>query len=199
MEKRTLSVVKRTSIGKHALKAVRKDGLIPAVMYGHSENVLFSVDAREFGNKFKVISENTIIDLKDGKKAYQVLIKDFQENVLKGEIIHIDFYEVEKGKTLHTAVPIHAEGTAEGVRLGGSLNIVIHELQVECLPKDIPELFTVNIDALQIGDSLHVSDIAKVKGVKILSSPDQVIVNVAKAVGALETEEEVEEETPIEE
>ncbi len=196
MEKRTLSVVKRTSVGKNSLKSLRKEGLIPAVMYGHSDNALFSVNEREFSKKFRIISENTIIDLKDGKDVFHVLIKDFQEDVLKDEIVHLDFYEVEKGKILHTSIPVRIEGSSVGVKLGGRIETILHEIQVECLPKDIPEIITVNVDSLEIGQSIHVSDLAKIKGVEFLTSADQVITHVAKA-GAVE-EEEVETETETE-
>lgn len=198
MDKRTLSVVKRTSVGKNSLKTLRKEGLIPAVMYGHSDNALFSVNEREFSKKFKVISENTIIDLKDGKDVFHVLIKDFQEDVLKGEILHLDFYEVEKGKALNTAIPIRIEGSAVGVKLGGKIETVLHEIQVECLPKDIPEIITVNVTSLEIGQSIHVSDLAEIKGVKILTSADQVITHVSKA-GAADAEEGDEAEEATEE
>lgn len=196
MDKRTLSVVKRTSVGKNAVKALRKEGLIPAVMYGHSENVLLSVNEREFGKKFKVISENTIIDLKDGDDVYHVLIKDFSENVVKGFIEHIDFYEVEKGKVLHTVVPVHLEGSSVGVKLGGQLEHVLHEVQVECLPKDIPAEISVNIEKLDLGQSIHVNELPEVAGIKLLASPEQVVVHVTKGGGSsvdAESEEAAEE------
>jgi large subunit ribosomal protein L25 len=195
MEKRTLSVVKRTSVGKNAIKALRKENLIPAVMYGHSENVLFSVNEREFGKKFNVISENTIIDLKDGNDVYHVLIKDFQEHVLTGSIRHIDFYEVEKGKLLHTSIPVHIQGSSVGVRAGGNLEQLLHEVQVECLPKDIPETITVAIDDLNIGQSVHVKDLAAIEGVKFLTSEDQVVAQVTKAGAVVEEVEESEEDS----
>jgi len=197
MEKRTLSVVKRTNVGKNAVKALRKEKLIPAVVYGHSENVLLSVNEREFSKKFKVISENTIIDLKDGDNVYHVLIKDFQEDVLNGAIQHLDFYEVEKGKTLHTSIPLHIEGSSVGVKLGGIIEQLLHEIQVECLPKDIPEVITVDVTDLEIGQSIHVNDLPEIKGVKILTGEDQVITQVAKA-GIEIVAEEVESEEPDE-
>lgn len=192
MDKRTLSVVKRTSVGKNSIKALRKEGFIPAVMYGHSGNVLLSVNESEFGKKFKVISENKIIDLKTENDVFHVLIKDFQEDVLKGVIEHIDFYEVEKGKELHTLVPVHLIGSSIGVRLGGSLEHVLHEIQVECLPKDIPSQIEVNIESIEIGQSIHVRDLPSIKGVKFLSNEDQVVAHVTK-VGASKLSDDTEE------
>jgi len=196
MDKRTLSVVKRTSVGKNAVKTLRKEGFIPAVMYGHSENVLFSVNEREFGKKFKVISENKIIDLKVGKDVFHVLIKDFQEDVLKGDVVHLDFYEVEKGKKLHTTIPVHFEGNSVGVKLGGNIENLLHELSVECLPKDIPEAVVVNVEPLNIGDSIHVGDLAAIKGVKFLANSEQVVTHVVKpgVAAIVEDEEAVSEE-----
>ncbi|OQY36950.1 MAG: hypothetical protein B6229_09125 [Spirochaetaceae bacterium 4572_7] len=196
MEKRTLSVVKRTSVGKNALKSVRREGLIPAVMYGHSDNMLFSINEREFSKKFTVISENTIIDLKDGKDVYHVLIKSFDENVMKGQILHIDFYEVEKGTKLTTMVPIRFEGDPVGVKLGGSLNHLVHEISVECLPKDIPTEIIVNIESLNVGQSVTIGDLSEIEGVKILMTEDQVITHVVKA-GAEEVAEEVATEEEV--
>ncbi len=194
MEKRTLSVVKRTSVGKNSMKSLRREGFIPAVMYGHSENTLFSVNEKEFSKKFTVISENTIIDLLDGDDVYHVLIKDFAEYVLKGEILHIDFYEVEKGKMLTTSIPVHFEGSPVGVKLGGNLSHVLHEVQVECLPSDIPAAIIVNIENLDLGQSIHISDLTEIKGVKFLTNASQVVTHVVKA-GAVVEEVEAEEGT----
>jgi len=177
---------------------LRKEGFIPAVMYGHSGNELFSVNEREFHNKFKVISENTIIDLKSGKDVFHVLIKDFQENILNSSIQHIDFYEVEKGKVLNTTIPVHLKGSSVGVKLGGQLEHLQHEIQVECLPKDIPEIITVDISKLDIGQSIHIGDLEEIKGVKLLTNSEQVIAQVVKA-GVEEVAEEEESEEDSEE
>jgi large subunit ribosomal protein L25 len=105
----------------------------------------------------------------------------------------VDFYAIESGQLLRTNVQIHLTGAAPGVREGGVLQSQIHEVEVECLPKDIPEYFELDISGLQVGDALHVSDLPALDGVKILNSEDQTIALVAM------TREEVEEEAEEEE
>lgn len=194
MEQRTLKVVKRTETKKGASKKLRAEGFIPAVMYGHSETKLFAVNEREFLSKFKTISENTIINLEDGNDVYHVLIKDFQEIVMSATILHVDFYEVEKGKVLHTHVPVHVTGNSAGVRAGGMLEHVLHEMNVECLPKDIPASIDVDVTELEMGKSIHVKELSAIEGVKFLASDDQVVVHVTHAGGAAAVES-TEEET----
>lgn len=176
-----LNVEERPLIKKNASRRYRAAGKIPAVIYGssmdNSLNIL--VDEREFNQKFKIISENTIIRMKGIEGDYDVLIKDYQEDILTGGLEHIDFYEVEKGKSLKTHVPIHISGTPVGVRSGGVLEQPIHEIEVECLPKDLPDSIDLEIAHLEINDSIHVSDITPPAGVTFLSSEDQVVVHVA--------------------
>ncbi|MDC7227045.1 MAG: 50S ribosomal protein L25 [Spirochaetales bacterium] len=196
MDNKTLSAEIRTDLKKSGAKKVRGSGRIPAVIYGHNEPVVISVDEREFTNKFEKISENTIITINVDKNSYSVLVKDFQDDILTSKIQHIDFYEIEKGKTLKTNVPVHVEGSAKGVREGGLLDVRLHELEVECLPKDIPESVTVDVSDLEAGDAIHVADVPVPDGVKVLNMPEQTVVSVTlvKAeVEEAEGEEELEE------
>ncbi len=178
MEQKTLSAVERKERAKGANRRLRIAGKIPAVVYGHAGTAAVAVDEHEFGQKFKQISENTIINLSIDGKSHEVLLKDFQEDVLTGKIVHIDFYEVEKGRTLRTNVPVRISGTAAGVREGGVLDQGLHRIEVECLPKDIPDQIVVDVSALVVGDSIHVRDLAVPAGVRILNSEEQVVVSV---------------------
>ncbi len=194
MEHKTLSVELRTLTGKGPSRRYRSEGKIPAVIYGVKENKSITLDSREFSRKFKRISENTLITLDFGKEKHEVLIKDYQENIIKETIEHIDFLEIEKGKLLKTNVPVTLTGNAAGVKEGGILVQKIKEVEVECLPKDIPENFTLSLDGLELGSSLHISDIEVVKGVSILVSADATVVVVNRPKAAVEeTEEETEE------
>ena len=125
-----------------------------------------------------------------------MLVKDYEEDILSGKIIHIDFYEIEQGKILRTHIPIHLEGSAIGAREGGILEQLMHDIEVECLPQDIPEIINVDIAELDVGLAMHVSDIEPPENVKFLASEDQVvaIVTTAKAI----IEEVVEEEELLE-
>lgn len=201
MEHKNLSATVRKEIRKGATRMLRRNGRIPAVMYGHSGVSVVSVDEHEFGHKFKRITENAIVSLDIEGKAHDVLVKDFQEDVLTGRITHIDFFEIESGKVLRTNVPVHLIGNPIGVREGGIMEHRLHEIEVECLPKDIPEQINVDVTALQIGESTHVEELPSIEGVRIINTPDQVIVAVSHAkeevlVAAEEAEElaEAEEE-----
>ncbi len=193
MEQRTLSAEKRIELKKGPSRRLRRAGKIPAIMYGHSGSSPIVIDAREFGRKFKIISENTIINLLVGDDAYDVLVKGFQEDILKGSITHIDFYEIERGKTLRTNIPVHTVGTPIGVRAGGLLEVMLHQLEVECLPKDIPETIEIDIEGLDLGSSIHLSDIAPPANVKFLLPDETVLVIVATPKAVVEEEEELEE------
>ena len=178
MEQKNLSATLRKEIRKGVTRSLRRNGQIPAIMYGHAGSSAVSVDEREFGQKFKRITENTIVSLSFEGKSHDVLVKDFQEDALTGRITHIDFFEIESGKVLRTNVPVHLEGNAAGVREGGLLEHRLHEIEVECLPKDIPEKISIEITALAVGDAIHVGDLPALEGVKVLNTPDQIVVAV---------------------
>lgn len=194
MEQKTLSIEERKELRKGASGRLRRAGRIPAIIYGQKEPVTISVNEREFEQKFHQISESTIIKLEMGKKSWDVLVKDFQDDPFLDKIEHIDFYEIAKGKTLRAKVTVHTEGNAVGVREGGILEVLSHELEIECLPKDLPEGITVDISALEIGMSIHVSDLELAKGIKILTNADQVVALVSQKgeeiVAAVEEDEE---------
>jgi len=195
MEQKTLQADPRTELRSAASRRLRRAGKIPAVIYGSQAPLSITLDAHEFRQQFRVISESQIIQLTVDGKAHDVLIKDYQEDIITGRLKHIDFYEIEAGKMLRTNVAVHIEGSAIGAREGGILEHQLHSLEVECLPKDIPEGFAVNVEELEVGHSLHVSDIVVPEGVKILNCLDQVVVIVAAARAEIvEEEEEIEGE-----
>lgn len=195
MSDNTLVGYNRKQLGKGASRQLRREGMIPAVIYGKNESKAVYVEAREFDKKFHRISENTLITIKIGRKKHEVLIKDYQENTLKNYMVHLDFYEVEQGKLLRTNVPIHLEGDAKGVKEGGLLEQTLYEIEVECTPKDIPESFTVDISSLEMGESIHVDSLQVTEGVKILTDEEQTIVTIT----APRMEEEEGEEAEVEE
>ncbi len=199
MKKQALTAEARTDRGTAAARKLRREGSIPAVIYGHSEATSVSINAREWHKAFKVVSENTLIALSVGDQSYDVLVKDYQEDLRSGTIRHIDFYEIERGKALHTHVPVHLVGQAIGVREGGVLEHGLHELEIECLPKDIPEIFEVAIADLQSGHSIHVSDIPAPDGVRILNNPEQVIASVTTVKAEAVAGEQAEADLDVEE
>ena len=172
MEEKHLTADLRKEFKKGASRRLRRDGRIPGIVYGHDEPIPISISGREFHKEFHTISESTLIKLAVDGKERQVLVKDYQEDIIKGDILHIDFYEVEMGKALQTHVPIILDGSPVGVREGGVLEHGIYELE--------------------IGDSIHVSDITPPEGVTILNNEDQTVA-VCASPRAMEAEIEAEE------
>jgi large subunit ribosomal protein L25 len=193
MKRQTLEAFERNDLKKNAAGRLRRSGKIPAVMYGSHAPKPLAVMHSEFEKKFHTVSENTIITLELGKEKHDVLVKDYQEDTIRGFITHIDFYEIEKGKALRTNIPIHIEGVPAGVKEGGLLDEMLHEVEVECLPQDIPESFVINVEGMNIGDTFHINELDIPKGVKVLSMPEQVIVTVTSQKEEVEEEEAAEE------
>ena len=198
MSDRSLSAELRTQTKKGAARRLRRAGRIPAVMYGHRDPLLLSIDAREFSRKFQRISESTIIHLSAGGDTYDVLVKDFQIDHIIERLDHIDFFEIERGRVLRARVLLHFVGNPVGVREGGLQELLVHEVEVESLPRDLPEKIDVDIEDLGVGQSFHVSDLVVPDGVRVLTSRDQVIALIAHKVEEVDEEEdEVDEEAAL--
>ncbi len=186
---------------KSEAKRIRKEGEIPSIVYGNKKQPTpISINGKEFKKQFSHVSESTIITLKiPGSDDKDVLIKQYDYDMVKGSLTHIDFFEISSDKELHAHVEIITTGNCEGVRLGGILEYFSHEVEVACLPKDLPETISLDISNLNIGDSLHVSDLPSIAGVKYVPSADQVILHVAAPRVADESTQVSEEETTEEE
>jgi large subunit ribosomal protein L25 len=187
MSQVVLAARKRVSTGSGDARRVRRADRIPAVIYGHSGTALsIDVDALEFTNGVKGISESTIVKVNVDGEGHDAFVKATQRNILNGQVLHVDFYEVESGTTLRARVSIQIEGNPIGVREGGILETPLHDVEVECLPKDLPERILVDISGLGVNQSIHVRDIVLAEGVKLISASDQVValVKFAKEEGA---------------
>lgn len=179
MEVHVLESKKREKTGKEVAKKLRREGLIPAVLYGHNGTRALSVREPDFKKLFDEIGEHSIISLDiDGGEKAEVIVKGFQLDPVKRNIIHVDFFEIERGKVLRTEIPIKIEGVSKGVKKGGILELFIRDLEIECLPQDIPENITINVDELDLGDSLHVRDLGVSPRVTLISNPEQVVVTI---------------------
>lgn len=181
MEGMHLAVDTRQAEGKGAARRLRRQGKIPAILYGDGEPQTLAVDESEWMSKFRLATSNTIINLKNADREHSVLVKDMQDDILSGRVYHIDFYAIKAGKKLHTQVPIHLEGTPCGVREGGILEHKLEALEVICLPKDIPSSFSVDITHLEIGESLHVGEISIPEGVEIRTEENLTVVVISRA------------------
>lgn len=178
--------------GSAGSRRVLAAGRIPAVIYGKKENVHITLDAKDFQNKMRYFSESTLLHVKVGRKNHSVLMKSYQENVMLGKVLHVDFFEVTKGEALRTRVPVVLHGNPEGAKFGGVLEQVAHDVEVECLPKDLPEHIVVDISKLGINGSIQVADLVVADGVKMLTHADVTIATVKgvkEVVAAPETEE----------
>jgi large subunit ribosomal protein L25 len=171
-----LAARNRASAGSGEARRIRRGGRIPAVLYGRSgKSISIDLDAQEFSNRVKNISESTIVKLDVEGKSYDAFVKDTQHSITAGSILHVDFYEVESGIALRARVSVHLQGNPAGVREGGVLESPLHEIEVECLPKDLPERIDVDISELRVNQSLHVRDIKLGEGVRLISNGDQVV------------------------
>jgi large subunit ribosomal protein L25 len=193
-QKVQLKAKTRAEIGKGAVKRMRSEGVVPAVIYGaHTKpmNVAVSVEELE-----KVLhgatSENVLVDLQvdEGGKMNSrlALIQEVQHHPYEDAILHIDFHEVLATEKLRTNVPIRPIGEPAGVKTGGGvLEYVMRELRVECLPQDLPDVLEINVEKLEIGQSIHVGDITPPKGATLLDDKGQTVFLVAAPI----TEEEL--------
>jgi large subunit ribosomal protein L25 len=171
----------RSESGKNANRRLRSRGMIPGVVYAAGKDaVAVAVSPREIGTILKSASgENTLFDLDLGGQRRKVILKEFQREPLRGRILHADFYEVALDKPIEVSVHVELTGTPVGVKLqGGIVDFVTRELEVECLPADIPEKITVDISHLELNKHLRVSDLSLGDKVKVLADEDVVIVHV---------------------
>ncbi len=184
----TLHAEKRTERGKR-LRALRAGGKLPAVLYGPKEpSAALSLSLGEFEKVFREAGESTVITLSGLGEDKEVLVQDIAHDPVTGAPIHVDFYAIEKGKKVTVHVPIVFIGEAPVEKAGGVLTKVLHELEIEAMPKDLPHEIAVDVSSLTAFDSqIAVSDIAAPAGVAILNDSEEVIVVAAEAVEEAET------------
>jgi large subunit ribosomal protein L25 len=199
MNKIALDADERKAVGKQAAKHFRDQDSIPGVFYGFGEvakpllidrkNLLALLSREDAGS--------IMIDLKfkDGDKGSKtVLIREVQRDPVSGELLHVDFQHISMTRKINLEIPIHLSGVAVGVKISsGILEHVLREVEVSCLPADIPEHVTLDVSHLEIGDALHVRDLDIPKA-EILTDPDRVLATVVPPVVIVEVEEEVPEE-----
>jgi len=191
----------RSETGKNVNRRLRSRGMVPGVVYGAGKAAVpVAVSPREIGAILKSASgENTLFDLDLGGARRKVILKEFQLEPLRGKLLHADFYEVALDKLLEIKVHIELSGTPVGVKLqGGIVDFVTRELEVECLPADIPERITVDISHLELNKHLRVSDLKLGDKVKVLADADVVIAHVVLPKAEVVAETAVVEGVPAE-
>ena len=173
-----LTATPRTETGKGVARSLRRDGQIPGVIYGHArEPQPVVVPTRELERLLGTISAgSTVVELDLGGKMSRTLIREIQRHPFKKQILHIDFQELVAGESVVVRVPLVFVGTPEGVRLGGGiLDQVMHDLEIEVDPANMPNHIDVDISALAIGHSIHVGEITLPPGVTVLADEDATV------------------------
>jgi large subunit ribosomal protein L25 len=179
MQEIILEAAKRDNIKKEACKKYREEGFIPSVIYGQGKNTNILIKSTVFKKLYPKLTKSTIINLKLEKDNYNVLIKNYDKDNIKDEIIHLDFFELNDKKAVKVSIPLEFIGSSIGIREGGLLEKHLVSLMISCLPRDIVPHLQINIENLKINESLHVKDVQLDKKYKVISHPDEVIVRIS--------------------
>jgi large subunit ribosomal protein L25 len=195
----TLEVDERPERGTRATRRLRRDGLVPGVVYGGrgEDCVSFKVDARVL--RHVLVDGSALIDLEVGGKKRPVIVKDRQLDPVRDELIHIDLLEVRLDEKIQTQVGVHLEGIEEapGVKEGGVVDHVTHQLNIEALPTAIPEAINVDVSGMEIAATMHLSEITAPEGVEFLDDLEETIIATVVVPTEVEEPEEIEEETAL--
>jgi large subunit ribosomal protein L25 len=198
MEKILVKADKRTELGKGSARSLRRQNVLPAVLYGEGKSVTIKLDRKEIqkliysgGGEHSLIT----LELNEGNSKtseHPVLIKDYQREPVSEELLHVDFIEVSLKKKIKVTIPVVIIKEPAGIKMGGILQHRVREIEIECLPTQIPDKIEIDAGHVEIGHSLHVSDIPPREGLKIVTDPSEVILSVTAP------KEEVVEAAPVE-
>ena len=200
MEQLDLKAQVRKTTGKGLARALRREGRIPAVLYGpKTDSMMLSIDFKEFEQIVRKANVGSVLlnlQIQNGETLTRpAMIKELQTNPVSGAFLHIDFYEIDMQRKINVSVPVVTRGKSAGVEEGGLLQIVRREIELFCLPTAIPESIEVDISDLTIGDSIHIREIALPGDVELPEDIDFTVITVL----APKVEEEVVEEEELEE
>lgn len=200
MEKVALKATLREGKGKGPARSLRRGGSIPAVIYGQGGSIPISLDRKELARIINAGGGGALltVTVAGAEKDRMAILKDYQLDPIRNELLHADLLEVAMDKVIHINVPVTLVGTSEGVKEGGILQQPTHEISVECLPGNIPEHIEVDITALGIGDSVHVGDLKLPEGVKALTEHETVILTIAAPISAEKLDEILSKEAALE-
>jgi large subunit ribosomal protein L25 len=194
----TLTADERSERGSRAVRRLRRDGLVPGVVYGGTdgESTSFSVNSRAL--RQVLVDGSALIDLEVAGRTRPVIVKDQQLHPVRGEVLHIDLLEVRLDEKIQTTVAVHIENIEEapGIKEGGVLEQVTHQLNIEALPTAIPEFVPVDASGMEIAATMILSELTPPEGVTFLDDPEETV--IATVVVPTEVEEpEIEEETEL--
>ena len=204
MEQINLNARIRKTTGNSPARSLRREGRIPAVLYGpKTEPILLSIDSREFEQIAKKSTIGSVLlnlQIQNGNtESHPAMVKELQIHPVTQRFLHVDFYEIDMQRKIKVMVPVVIRGKAKGVEDGGLLQIVRREIEVLCLPTEIPEAFEVDVSDLDIGDAIHLEDIQTVGNIEIVEEANVTVVTVlAPKVEVEAVEELVEGEEALE-
>lgn len=189
MEEIILEILAREELGKNKVKDLRTKGFIPAVIYAEGkESLPIKVSHKQLLqliHQHRLESAVINLKIKDDKKqkSRSCLIKEIQYDPVKGDVIHVDFNEISLTKIIKVNVPVVAKGEPIGVKQeGGSLEHILWEAEVECLPTEIPKEIEVDVSQLKIGDTIHIEDITFPSQIKVLNAPEAIVFSVSAPI-----------------
>jgi large subunit ribosomal protein L25 len=177
----TVAAEPRDTRGKNEARRLRARGLAPAIVYGSgSDPIAVSVSPKEVTKiLMSATGHNTIFNLDVQGNLAPVMLVDWQHDPIKGRLLHVDLKRIDLSKRIQVKVPVHTQGDPKGVKIQGGLHeIITREIEIECLPDEIPEVFNVDVAELSIGQSLRAGDVPLSGSMKLLSPPEQVISHV---------------------
>ena len=195
MESIALHAEVRQRGSKGSVKALRRKGMLPAVVYGQGAgNILIMLTEKDLHNILAVHSSgSTLINLDVEDRSYPVMLREVQRNPLRQTILHADFLQVSLTEAIETEIPLHLVGESPGVKDGGIIQHMLREVTVSCLPTQMPDMITADISGLNIGDQLTVGELQAPPDVKIITEADSIIVLVVQPAVEEEPEAEGEE------
>lgn len=189
-----LEATSREADGSRTARRLRAEGLVPGVVYGGGgDPVSLSVNERDL--RVALAAQSALIDLSLDGKAEPVLVRDQQRHPVTGRTTHVDLIRVDLKKKVQALVAVHVTGAEDspGIRFGGLLEQIIREVTVECLPTSIPESIDIDASAMEIGDSIHVSDLVAPEGTEIVDDGEGVVATLAASRLAMQVERDAEE------
>src|SRR5215203_2914828 len=191
----TLDVHERPERGTRPMKRLRREGFVPGVVYGGTDGDCTSFKVHSRALRQVLVGGQALIDLKVGSKTRPVIVKDQQLHPVRDEVMHIDLLEVRLDEKIQTTVGVHVEGAEEapGVKEGGVLEQVSHQLNVEALPTDIPDAINVDVSGLEIAATMHLSELTPPGGVTFLDDPEETIIATVVVPTEVEEPDEIEE------
>jgi large subunit ribosomal protein L25 len=193
-ERTKLIVKKRERLGSKETRRLRRQGIIPGVLYGRGEPTPIAVEERELRRALTGASGlHSILDVEiDGTgAAHASILKDYQVHKVRGGVMHVDLQEVRLDRPITASVSVHLIGgeNAPGVKEGGVLSQPLREIQVEALPLEVPEHIDLDVSHMTTGDTLRIGDIEFQEGVKLLDDPDTVVATLTAPTRVVEPEE----------